>query len=64
MVSSASHVGPKTEQICVGAFLKLFNGYWAVVKDHAAESLIDTIIQVVAKLAAADRLADDLSHRR
>ena len=28
IVSSASQVGPKTEQSCVGPFLKLFNGYW------------------------------------
>ena len=28
IVSRASQVGPKTEQICVGPFLKLFIGYW------------------------------------
>src|ERR1035437_1074995 len=32
----------------------------AVVKDHAAIGVIDTVIDVVAKLAAAERLADDL----
>ena len=28
MVSRASQVGPNTEQICVGPFLKLCSGYW------------------------------------
>ena len=53
-------MGPKTEQSCVGPFLKLFRWILAVVEDHAAEGVIDAVVEVVAELAAADGLADDL----
>jgi hypothetical protein len=35
----------------------------AMVKNHPAIGVIDAIIEVVAELAAADGLADDLSNR-
>ncbi len=54
-------MGPKTEQICVGPFLKLFSSVLRVVKDRTAIGVVDAVVDVVAKLAAANGLADDLS---
>src|SRR5215813_15388516 len=35
----------------------------AVVEDHAAVGMIDTVIEIVAELATTDSLADDLCDR-
>src|SRR5262245_39322902 len=43
-----------------GTFPETFEMVLAMVEDHAAVGVIDTVIEVVAKLATADGLADDL----
>ncbi len=44
----------------MGPFLKLLHGVLGVIKDHAAIGVIDAVVEIVTKLAAADGLADDL----
>jgi hypothetical protein len=43
-----------------GTFLETFQVVLGVVKDDAAIGVIDAVIEIVTKLAAADGLADDL----
>ena len=45
MVSRASHVGPNTEQICVGAVLEALERILTVVENHAAERVIDAVVR-------------------
>jgi hypothetical protein len=52
--------GTKDRANLRGALFEAFQRIRAVVKDDSAVCLIDAVIQVVAKLAAADGLADDL----
>src|SRR6516225_9993829 len=44
------------------SLFETFQRVLAVVKDDAAKRLIDTVIKVIGKLAAADGLAYDLCH--
>src|SRR5262249_7015006 len=44
-------------------FLEALEVILAVVEDHAAEGVVDAVVQVVAELAAAHGLADDLGDR-
>ena len=46
-------------ELC-GAFPEAFQAVLAVVEDHAAVGVIDAVVEVIAELAATDRLADDL----
>ena len=63
MVSSASQVGPKTEQICVGPFLKDFRWIMAVIENHARKRVVHPVVDVVAAFPVAVGLADDLGHQ-
>ena len=63
MVSRASHVGPKTAQICVD-LSEAFQVILAVVEDHAAVGMIDPVIEIVAEVASTHVPADDFVRRR
>ena len=56
-------MGPKTEQIWVGPFLNALDRILAVVENHPRVGVIDAVVDVIAHLAVAHRLADDLRHR-
>ena len=64
MVSRASQVGPKTEQISRGAALEGLQMILAVVEDDAGERVVDAVVDVVAAFAVAEGLADHLGDRR
>ena len=64
MVSRASQVGPKTEQICRRPFLERLQVVLAVVEDDAGERVIHAVVDVVAAFAVAAGLADHLGHER
>ena len=57
-------MGPNTAQISRWALLEGFHRVLAVVEDDAGERVIHAVVDVVAELAVAHRLADDRGDQR